>query len=189
MIKKVVIKLFLFCRKLTYSFLSNCRNISGNYKAVQPVVLRGKGKINFGTGVSFGIMNSPHYFNTYAYLEARGEKAIITIGDNVLINNAFAATSEKEITIKNDVLIGYNCSIVDSNFHDLNPAKRSHTDPNPQPVIIGENVFIGNNVSILKGLTIGDNSVIASNTVVTKSFPSNVVIAGVPARIINKIEE
>jgi galactoside O-acetyltransferase len=189
MIKKVVIKLFFLCRKLTYSFFSNCRNISGNYKAVQPVVLRGNGKINFGSGVSFGIMNSPHYFNSYAYLEARSKEAVITIGDNVLINNAFSATSEKEITIKNNVLIGYNCSIVDSNFHDLKSTKRSQTDPNPQPVIIGENVFIGNNVSILKGLSIGNNSVIASNAVVTKSFPSNVVIAGIPARIINKIEE
>ncbi|WP_439151675.1 acyltransferase [Winogradskyella sp.] len=189
MINKVVTKLFLLFRELTYSSFSNCRNITGKFKAIQPVVLRGKGKINFGKGVTFGIMNSPHFFNTYAYVEARGEDSIITIGDNVHINNAFSVTSERAITIKNNVLIGYNCSIVDSNFHDLNSTKRSLTDPNPQPVIIGENVFIGNNVSILKGLTIGDNSVIASNAVVTKSFSSNVVIAGIPAKIINKIEE
>ena len=34
---------------------------------------------------------------------------------------------------------------------------RNETDPDPQEVIIEENVFIGNNVTILKGVVIGGN--------------------------------
>ncbi len=56
-----------------------------------------------------------------------------------------------------------------------------------KPVIIGKKCWIGNSVSILPGVTLGDNVIIGANSVVTKSFPSNVVIAGVPAKIIKQL--
>ena len=127
------------------------------------------------------------FYNSYAYIEARRKESKISFGNNVHINNAFTVISEKQITIKNHVLIGYNCHISDSNFHDLNPKSRNETDSNTQEVIINDNVFIGNNVTILKGVVIGENSVIASNSVVTKSFPKNVIIGGNPAKFIKEL--
>lgn len=56
-------------------------------------------------------------------------------------------------------------------------------------VRIGRNCWLGNGVAILAGVTLGDNVVVGANAVVTKSFPSNVVIAGVPARIIRMLKE
>ena len=41
---------------------------------------------------------------------------------------------------------------------------------------------------VLPGVTIGDNSVIAAGAVVTKDVPAYSVAAGVPARVIKKIE-
>ena len=41
---------------------------------------------------------------------------------------------------------------------------------------------------IMPGVTIGDNVIIGANAVVTHSFPNNVVIAGVPARIIKSLD-
>ncbi|MFM1745195.1 MAG: hypothetical protein RLZZ630_1132 [Bacteroidota bacterium] len=55
-------------------------------------------------------------------------------------------------------------------------------------VKIGRNCWLGNGVAILAGVTLGDNVVVGANAVVTKSFPSNVVLAGVPARIIRQLE-
>ena len=63
--------------------------------------------------------------------------------------------------------------------------ERDSTDPEPQEVVIEDNVFIGNNVTILKGVRIGKNTVVAAGSVVTKSFPNDVVIGGVPAQIIS----
>ena len=53
-------------------------------------------------------------------------------------------------------------------------------------VWIGNNVFVGANTTILPNIRIGNNVVIGTNSVVNKSFPSNVTIAGIPAKIIKK---
>jgi maltose O-acetyltransferase len=54
-------------------------------------------------------------------------------------------------------------------------------------VEIGDNVWIGSNAIILAGVKIGKNSAIGAGAVVTKDVPPNVIVAGVPARIIKKI--
>lgn len=55
----------------------------------------------------------------------------------------------------------------------------------------GEKPIIGNNVTvyagavIIGGIQIGDNVEVGANAVVTKDIPDNVVVAGIPARIIS----
>ena len=56
-------------------------------------------------------------------------------------------------------------------------------------VNIKDNVFVGANATILAGVTIGENSVVGANSVVTKDVPSNMVVAGNPARIICTLDE
>ena len=53
---------------------------------------------------------------------------------------------------------------------------------------IGNNVFIGINSIIMPGVSIGDNCIIAAGSVVTKSFPSNSIIGGVPAKKIKNLD-
>jgi len=55
-------------------------------------------------------------------------------------------------------------------------------------VVIGNNVFVGAGSIIMPGVTIGDNSIIGAGSVVNKDIPSNVVAAGVPARIIKPLK-
>jgi serine O-acetyltransferase len=47
---------------------------------------------------------------------------------------------------------------------------------------IGNNVIIGSGAQILGSISVGDNARIGSNSVVSKDVPSNVTVAGVPAR-------
>lgn len=56
-------------------------------------------------------------------------------------------------------------------------------------VVIGDYVYIGNDAKIMPGITVGDNVLIAAGSIVTKSIPSNVVVAGNPARYICSIED
>lgn len=55
----------------------------------------------------------------------------------------------------------------------------------PKPVI-GDNVKICANAIVIGGITIGDNVTIGAGSVVTKSVPSDCVVAGNPARIIRR---
>lgn len=53
--------------------------------------------------------------------------------------------------------------------------------------ILGDNVFVGMNASIVERTIIGKNSIIGAGAVVTHDIPENVVVVGVPAKIIRKL--
>lgn len=54
---------------------------------------------------------------------------------------------------------------------------------------VGNNVYIGMGAYIMPNVSIGDNVIIGSNSIITHSIPSNVVVAGIPGRVICDIEE
>lgn len=54
---------------------------------------------------------------------------------------------------------------------------------------IGNNVNIGWNTMIMPNVKIGNNCVIGAGAVVTKNIPDNSVAVGVPARVIETIDE
>lgn len=54
---------------------------------------------------------------------------------------------------------------------------------------VGDNVFIGAGTSILSNVRIGSNVIIAAESVITKDIPSNSVVAGVPAKVIETLDE
>lgn len=58
-----------------------------------------------------------------------------------------------------------------------------------QPVRVGDNVLVGANAVVIEGVQIGNGSVVAAGAIVTQDVPENVVVAGVPARIIKTIDE
>ena len=104
----------------------------------------------------------------------------------MFINSGCCFQDQGGIEIGNNVLIGQQVVIATLN-HELTPSKRANLLP--APVKIGNNVWIGAHATILAGVTIGDNSVVAAGAVVNKDVPANVVVAGVPAKVIKNIEE
>jgi maltose O-acetyltransferase len=54
-------------------------------------------------------------------------------------------------------------------------------------VTIGDDVWIGTGAIMLPGVTIGDRSIVAAGAVVTRNVPSDVLDAGVPARIVKQL--
>ena len=109
----------------------------------------------------------------------------ICVGMNVFINSGCHFQDQGGIEIGDGVLIGHNVVLATLN-HDIDPRKRSTMYP--APIVIGKNVWIGANATVVPNVTIGDGAVIAAGAVVTKDVPANVIVGGVPAKIMKKIE-
>jgi len=176
-------------RVFYYSLISS--NLSqGKPSRNQPVLTIGLGKIIFGQNVKIGLLSSPLFFSTYAYIEARNPSALVSIDEGTWINNNFCAIAEHaSIIIGRNCLLGVNVEIMDSNFHGMKVDERHISCQEwAGTVYIGDSVFIGSNVKIMKGVNIGYGSVIANGSVVVNDIPSMVIAGGNPARIIKVIE-
>jgi acetyltransferase-like isoleucine patch superfamily enzyme len=129
-----------------------------------------------GTEVDSSFMCFPPFYTDFG--------RNINIGKNVFFNTGCSFQDRGGISIGDGTMIGMNVTIATLN-HGLPLETRNVTYPSP--VIIGKNVWIGSNATILPGVTIGDNSVVAAGAVVTKDVQENTVVAGVPAKELNKI--
>jgi acetyltransferase-like isoleucine patch superfamily enzyme len=171
-----------------YRLLSTCRRLSGTPIALQPILFVGPGEVVLGEGVQFGWKNSPLFYSGYCHVEVSNAGARIEVGDRTEFNNNLMLKSEGEgIRIGSDCLFGAEVQIFDSDFHQLDPARRVGGTPQTAAVEIGDNVFAGMGVKILKGVTIGSDSVIGAGSVVTKSIPAGAIAAGNPARVIREL--
>ena len=120
-------------------------------------------------------------------------KATIIIGNNVGMSSP-CIWSHTKITIGNNVNIGGDTILMDSDAHSLNHFDRrnptiDNLNKKDAPITIEDDVLIGARCIILKGVTIGARSVIGSGSVVTKSIPSDCIAAGNPCRIIKYIDK
>jgi acetyltransferase-like isoleucine patch superfamily enzyme len=93
-----------------------------------------------------------------------------------------AVFSNSKLQIGENTIFAPNICIQTANHDSFNRDLYHEKD-----VIIGKNCWIGYGVVILPGVVIGDNVTIGANSVVNKSFTDNVVIAGVPAKIIKEL--
>lgn len=111
--------------------------------------------------------------------------AVLSIGDNVSLNQGSFIVVNEEVIIGNDCRIGEYVSIRDNDHQWKNKDVLIRLQGfSCSPVVIGNDVWIGRGVSINKGVTIGDGAVVGANSVVTKDVPSYTVVAGVPAKFI-----
>jgi len=103
------------------------------------------------------------------------------VGRNCVIH------SKKSVKIGKKCLFSYNVSIID---HDhvfskgISPLETGTTTGTE--IKIGDKCFIGAHSFVLKGVILGDGCIVGANSVVTKSFPPFSMIAGSPAKLINR---
>lgn len=87
------------------------------------------------------------------------------------------------ISIGRNVRMGPGVKLISAS-HNLNDFSKH--DP-AEPITIGDNCWISANAIILPGVKLGEHVVVAAGAVVTKSFPDNCLIGGVPAKIIKEL--
>ena len=109
----------------------------------------------------------------------------IRVGKNVFINHGCTFMDRGGISLEDDVLIAPKVNVITTN-HLVDPAKRRTTVSTP--VVIKRNAWIGLGASIMPGVTVGENSIVAAGAVVTKDVPPNVIVAGVPAKVVRTID-
>lgn len=109
----------------------------------------------------------------------------IVIQSGVGINAGTYLGGQGGITIGEDVIIGPGVKIFSENhiFSDLQIIIKDQ-GVSRKSVTINRNCWIGANVVILAGVSIGEGCIVAAGSVVNKSMPANMVVGGVPAKVI-----
>jgi acetyltransferase-like isoleucine patch superfamily enzyme len=178
-------RLMALCNERIAQFegLSTCVRVAGRPQLFQPVLFNGRGRIRLADEVVFGYQPSPGGLSGYGYVEARHQGSTITIASRTIMNNNVVLVAEGDgISIGRECLFGVDVQVIDTDGHDLHPARRRTGQPATAPVTIEDNVFLGNGVRVTKGVTIGADTVVGAGSVVVSSLPAGVIAAGVPAR-------
>lgn len=114
----------------------------------------------------------------------------VNISNNVVIGN--------ECKIQNNVSIYEGVELEDGVFcgpscvftNDLTPRARfPKGSSNYKKTLIKEGASIGANATIVCGHTIGKYAMVAAGAVVTKDVPDYALVAGIPAKMIGKVDE
>ncbi len=109
----------------------------------------------------------------------------IRLGNNVAIGEYSYLGGAGGLQIGDDTIIGqyFSCHPENHNYSDPSVLIRDQ-GVSRQGIYIGSNCWIGSKVTILDGAMIGNGCIVAAGAVVKGVFPDNVIIGGVPARII-----
>ena len=113
----------------------------------------------------------------------------IVIGDGVAIGDFVHIWGGGGVTIGENSLIAAN-TVLASESHDPDALSRSalyRQSPLSAPIYIGANVWISSGVVVGPGVSIGDNSIVAAGAVVLRDVPANVLVAGIPARLMRAL--
>ena len=93
------------------------------------------------------------------------------------------------VTIEDRVFIGHNATFINDKYpRATDPSGRMRTEKDWKCVKsrIKKGASVGSGATILCGVTVGENSIVGAGAVVTKDVPPNAVVAGVPAKIIER---
>lgn len=125
-----------------------------------------------------------------AYYRKKG----VTIGDRCEIRGAKFSSEPYLISIGDHVRVNSGVEFVthDGGAWVLRELSRVENHENITlfgPITIGNNVHIGSNAILMPNVRIGNNCIIGCGAIVTHDIPDNSIAVGVPAKVIETIDE
>ncbi len=91
------------------------------------------------------------------------------------------------VNIGNNVAVGHQVMFITTS-HEIGTLGRRAGPLTVGPITIGDGVWLGARCMILPGVTVGTGAVIAAGAVVTRNVPPNVMVGGVPARPLRRLD-
>lgn len=119
-----------------------------------------------------------------------GNPSRLSIGEDVIVNNALFNLSSGNIKLEENVFFGHNVSLL-TGTHDISKIGRERRSAVPREgrdIIVRKGVWIASNSTVIGPCEIGENSVIGACSLVISNVPPNHFYAGVPAKAIRKID-
>lgn len=150
------------------------------------------GHICFGLNSSFSLNERRTYLNIGKNSKikfsgqanfGKGSQVVVNgnleIGSNFYCNANCLINVGKNTFIGDDVLIGWNCTIIDGDGHYVGDLTSFSFNEKYDDIFIGNHVWLASNSTILKGSYIGNNSVIGYGSLISKKFEQeNILICG-----------
>lgn len=161
---------------------------AGPCRVIGPCVIRATRDSSVEIGPDAMLVSGPTW-NPVSPSHGTSVRAV-SAGARVSIGSGFRATgatiaARSKVKIGDNVQIGADTLVIDSDFHSVRAAERKSGDRGEcAPVTIGDEVFIGARCIVLKGVSIGAGAVIGAGSVVTRDVPAGAIAAGNPARIL-----
>jgi acetyltransferase-like isoleucine patch superfamily enzyme len=128
-------------------------------------------------------------FEPHVWLTAPAP-ARIRIGAGSFLNICVMVAAAGLVEIGEHCMFANGCLITDADhrFDDPDRPVPWQGFTSKGPTRIGDNVWCGANVAVTGGVTVGERCVIGANSVITSDIPAFSVAAGVPARVIRRVE-
>ena len=112
----------------------------------------------------------------------------VNIGPNVKIGNGVRIQNNvsvyEGVEIEDNVFLGPSCVFTNV----LMPRADKSVHGNYARTLIKEGASLGANCTIVCGHTVGRRALVGAGAVVTKDVPDYAIVAGVPAKIIGKVD-
>jgi acetyltransferase-like isoleucine patch superfamily enzyme len=114
----------------------------------------------------------------------------ISIGAGCFLNIGVMVAAVELVEIGDHCMLANGCFVTDGahRFDDPDTPVPWQGFTTKGPTRIGPNAWLGANVVVTSGVTIGERSVIGANSVVTSDVPPFSVAAGVPAKVLRRVE-
>jgi acetyltransferase-like isoleucine patch superfamily enzyme len=93
------------------------------------------------------------------------------------------------VTIEDEVFVGHGVTFINDKYPRATTADgelQSEMDWECIPTLVKRGASIGSNATVMCGVTIGERAMVGAGSVVTHDVPDGALVAGVPARIVER---